>query len=322
MSDHVKTTTPGEGDAAKTLNAKRIKMPGYQVEVGPIGHLHQERTALDALTFEHFSVKPTGVTLGAEVSGIDLTGELSADAIAEIRSALLAYKVLFFREQPVTPAQHVALARRFGELEIHPFIGANNDHPELVRFEKSADVGGYENGWHSDVSWRAAPSMGAILHAISVPEVGGDTLFCDMAAIYDGLDDALRNRIDDLWAIHDFAQAFGHSMTPEKRAEMRDEYPLARHPVIRTHPETGRRLVYVNRFFVDGIEGMDQDEAIALVDELCSFTNIPEYQTRLRWENDTVAFWDNRVVQHYASSDYWPHVRVMERASIVGDAPR
>ncbi len=214
------------------------------------------------------------------------------------------------------------MARRFGELEVHPFLSANDEHPELVRFEKSADVGGYENGWHSDVTWRATPSMGAILHAVSVPPTGGDTLFADMAAVYDGLSDELRERADQLVAVHDFSRAFGGDLEDAAKLEMRQQYPPVRHPVIRTHPETGRRLVYVNRFFVGRIDGLDEAGTVELVDALCASVDRPEYQCRFRWEDDSVAFWDNRAVQHYACSDYWPDVRIMERASIIGDAPR
>ena len=316
------TVQPGRRDPAAVLSAQRYRLPGYATEVGPVGHLRAERQRLSEMTWDGFSVTPVGATIGAEISGVDLTGELDDDLIAELRRALLAYKVVFFRGQPLTPEGHIALARRFGELEIHPFISANQDHPELVRFEKSADVGGYENGWHSDVSWRSCPSMGAMLHAISVPPSGGDTLFADMAAIYDGLSDDLRQRVDDLVAVHDFVRAFGHNVDEDARAEMREQYPPVRHPVIRTHPETGRRLVYVNRFFVDHIEGLDEAASVALVDELCAAADQPEYQCRFRWEEDSVAFWDNRAVQHYACSDYWPDVRIMERASVIGDEPR
>lgn len=312
---------PGDRDPASALSAQRYRLPGFTTEVGPVGHLHGERSRLAAMEWTAFTVTPMSATIGAEVSGIDLGPELDEAVIAELRAALLAYKVIFFRDQALSSERHVALARRFGNLEIHPFISANDAHPELVRFEKSADVGGYENGWHSDVSWRAEPSMGAILHAISVPQSGGDTLFADMAAIYDGLSQDLRTRVDGLTAVHDFVRAFGHTLDEDARADMRRQYPPVRHPVIRTHPETGRRLVYVNRFFVDHIEGLEPAESIALVDELCALADQPEYQCRFHWSADAVAFWDNRTVQHYACSDYWPDVRIMERASIIGDAP-
>ncbi|MCU1351956.1 MAG: taurine dioxygenase TauD-like protein [Acidimicrobiales bacterium] len=304
------------------LKAKRFRFVGYDAEVGPIGHLQHERARLTALAWERFDARLMGATIGAELHGISLADDLSDDAIAEIRQALLAYKVIFFRDQDLTAAQHVAFARRFGELEIHPFIPANREHPELVRFAKSADVGGYENGWHSDVSWRETPSLGAVLRAISVPPTGGDTLFADMAAVYDGLPDDLRAEADEAVAIHDFAQVFGHGLTPEALAEMHEQHPPVEHPVVRTHPETGRRLVYVNRFFVNGIKGYGVEEGRALVERLCRDASLPEYQCRFQWAPGSVAFWDNRAVQHYAVSDYWPDVRVMERASIVGDRPR
>jgi taurine dioxygenase len=190
-----------------------------------------------------------------------------------------------------------------------------------VRFEKTAEVSGYENAWHHDVTWRQAPSMGAVLHAITVPPVGGDTLFSDMHAAYDSLDADTRAEIDELVAVHDFVQTFGHRMSPEQRAEARATYPPARHPVVATHPGTGRPHLYVNRNFVSHVEGLDPDAGRDLLDRLCRRADAPEHQCRLVWEPDTVAFWDNRAVQHYASSDYWPHVRIMERASVVGSPP-
>jgi taurine dioxygenase len=317
-----RTVKPGSRDAAAGLSARRYRFTGYDTEVGPLGHLHAERERLAGLTWDHFDVRPLGATLGAELSGISLADDLPDAAVAELRRALIDHKVLFFRDQPLTAGQHVAFARRFGDLEVHPFIASNPEHPELVRFEKSTDVGGYQNGWHSDVSWRETPSLGAVLHAVAVPPTGGDTLFADMAAVYEGLPDDLRTKIDDLVAIHDFTQVFGHTIKADARDEMRQKYPAVEHPVVRTHPESGRRLLYVNRFFVSAIKGLGVDEGRALVDRLCRYTELPEYQCRFQWEPDSVAFWDNRAVQHYACSDYWPDVRIMERASIVGDRPR
>jgi alpha-ketoglutarate-dependent taurine dioxygenase len=318
---NAETTRFATKDPGAILQAKRIVLPQFGLEVGPLGHLAGERARLSQLTWERFDVKPLAATIGAEISGVDLAGNLDDGTIGEIRRAMIEYKVIFFRDQPLSSAQHVAFARRFGALEIHPFIPPNPVHPELVRFEKSADVGGYENGWHSDVTWRECPSMGAILHAIQVPATGGDTLFADMIALYDGLDESTREVVDDLVAVHDYSRVFGHQVDDAGRDEMRAKYPPVAHPVIRTHPESGRRLMYLNRFFVDHIVGLSPEDSLALVNRLCSRADLPEYQVRFHWEKDSLAFWDNRAVQHYAASDYWPDVRIMERASIIGDRP-
>ncbi|MGP0031832.1 MAG: TauD/TfdA dioxygenase family protein [Acidimicrobiales bacterium] len=320
------TTVPSadplaEKDPGAHLRAKRMTLGRWDIEVGPLGYLAEERQRLDALRWDRFDVRRLGATIGAVIEGVDLTGPLDDGLIAELRRALLDYKVVFFRDQPLTAAQHVAFARRFGELEVHPFIPPNDAHPELVRFAKSADVGGYENGWHSDVTWREKPSMAAILHAVEVPPTGGDTLFSDMYAAYDSLDEAMRARIAPLHAVHDYMLAFGAQVPPDQRDAVRAQYPQVVHPVVRTHEETGRKLVYVNRFFVDHIVETDDDESAALIDRLSRRAETVEHQCRWIWEPHSVAMWDNRAVQHYACSDYWPSVRVMERASVVGPRP-
>jgi alpha-ketoglutarate-dependent sulfate ester dioxygenase len=290
-------------------------------EIGPLRHLSVERARLAELQWQHFDVRRLGATVGAVISGVDITSDLPDEVIAELRRALFEYKVIFFRDQPLTAERHVAFARRFGELEVHPFIPGNSGTPELVRFEKSAEVGGYENGWHHDVTWRAVPSMGAVLHAIHVPASGGDTLFSDMYAAFDGLEPEMQQQLCGLDALHDFMRAFGRQVPPERRAEMREKYPTVQHPVVPVHPETGRRYLYVNRFFTDSIVGLDAAESDAMMTMLFRQAELVEYQCRFQWEPDSVAFWDNRAVQHYASSDYWPEMRIMERASIIGTAP-
>jgi taurine dioxygenase len=192
---------------------------------------------------------------------------------------------------------------------------------EVVRFAKDAETVGVENIWHSDVSWREVPALGSVLRAREVPPVGGDTLFSDMTAAYEGLDDEVKRRIDGLSAVHDFTQSFGVGMPPERLAEMQTRFPAVEHPVVRTHPRTGRRILYVNAIFTSHIVGMPREESDALLDFLFQQASIPEYQCRFRWQKNSIAFWDNRSVQHYAVNDYWPQPRVMERVAIVGDRP-
>jgi len=314
------TEIVAEEDPGASLGAAR-RTGAMGLAVGPVTHLAEERARLARLTWQHFDARPLAATVGAEITGVDLATDLSDAVVDEIRQALYAYKVIFFRDQPLTPAQHVAFAGRFGPLEVHPFIPSNTGQPELVRFEKTAEVGGYENLWHHDVTWREQPSMGAVLHAVKVPSVGGDTLFCDMYAAYEGLDDDTKARLEGLVARHDFVRAFGHSVPDDRKAEMRAQYPVVEHPVVITHDGTGRKLLYVNRIFTDSIVGLDRDESDDLLHRLYRQAETVEYQVRFSWTDDAVAFWDNRAVQHYAASDYWPEQRTMERASITGSRP-
>jgi taurine dioxygenase len=276
--------------------------------------------------FERLTIVPYGEVIGAEVRGIDLAAPLDAATRDEIRHALLEWKVLFFRDQHLDSAGQLEFARAFGELEHHPFL-REGDSPEVVRFEKGANrddpfAVGNENGWHTDVTWRAEPAMGAVLRAVEVPERGGDTLWADMACAYDNLPSELRDRIDGMRAVHSFVQTFGHGMSAEQRAQMLEQYPPVEHPVVRTHPETGRKTLYVNSFFTERIVGCDDAESEQLIDRLAQQAMHPEWQVRLRWEPGTVAFWDNRATQHYAASDYFPARRVMDRVAIKGDRPR
>ncbi len=291
-----------------------------RVKVGPRPYLAKRFEALDALHFDTFKVKPLGVSLGAEVEGVQLAGADDA-TVDDIRRALLEYKVLFFRDQDLTTDAHKAFAERFGEIEDHPFLPTKDGHDEVIRFEKGQDVAGYENQWHSDVSWREVPSLGSILRAVEVPAVGGDTLFADMVAAYEGLGDDMKERIDDLVCVHDFMNSFGVLLSEEERESRREQFPPARHPLVRTSPETGEKCLYVNAIFTSHVEGMEPAESEALLAELVREATYPEYQVRFHWENDSVAFWDNRVTQHYAVNDYWPRRRVMERVTIIGERP-
>jgi len=275
----------------------------------------------EALPFRHLSLLPLSPTIGAEISGVDLREPLDDETFSEVRRAFLDYKVIFFRDQDVTAEQHVAFARRFGELELHPFLPHAEGCPEVVVFAKDERVRGVENIWHSDVSWREAPALGAVLRAREVPAVGGDTLFADMGAAYEGLSDELKERIAPLRAVHDFSQTFGAFLSPDELARRRAEYPPALHPVVRTHPETGQKSLYVNAIFTSHIVGLEAAESEALLESLFRRAWVPEVQCRFRWRKNSIACWDNRAVQHYAASDYHPQRRVMERVSIIGDRP-
>jgi len=240
--------------------------------------------------------------------------------IEEVRAALLAYKVVFFRDQTLTQDQHIAFARGFGALEIHPATPKDQARREVLRIAHGPGSRGKENMWHSDVTWRAEPSLGSVLRAIELPEIGGDTLFANMNLAYEDLDEGLKEELCTLIAVHDIARVFAKRLNKDASA-LHEQYPPQEHPVIRTHPETGERILYVNAAFPSHIKGMDADASDRLLDRLYRTAARPEYQCRFRWAPGSLAFWDNRACQHYAASDYFPAVRVMERVTIAGDRP-
>jgi len=292
--------------------------------IGP-PHLHRLPRGVEPEPYERFSVTPLSPTIGAEIDGVDLSRPLAGEVLADLRRALLEWKVIFFRDQHLDRAAHAAFARHWGDLENHPFFGhvehtpdQPDDSPEVVRLAKGDAAKGYENIWHNDVTWRQTPALGAVLRAVELPETGGDTLWADMAVAYDNLPRDVRERIDGLDAEHDWIYSFGLSMDPEQRDALRPSFPPVVHPVVIAHPETGRRTLYVNRIFTTRILGVPEDESDELLRYLCDQAAIPEYQCRFRWTPGAVAFWDNLATQHYAASDYYPATRVMERVSIVG----
>lgn len=281
-----------------------------------------------------FHVKQLTCSIGAELSGVDL-GEVSGDPalFAELRSLLLTHKVLFFRDQDITRAEHVALAERFGSLESHPQLGCHPEHPGLVQIYKDSgsEPEHYENAFHCDATWRERPPMGAVLRCVETPEVGGDTIWVNMALAYERLPDRVKEQIADLRARHSIEASFGAALPAAERHELHQRFPDAEHPVVRIHPETGEKILFTNSFTTHLVNfhnpenircGIDYAPgAMNLLGYLNSQATIPEYQVRWTWQKNSIAIWDNRSTQHYAVQDYGPAVRKMERAGIVGDQP-
>lgn len=272
--------------------------------------------------------------IGAELTGVNLADAVHDDGLfAEIRAALLKHRVLFLRDQNITRTEHVAFARRFGELEDHPVAGSDPDHPGLVRIYKNPEQPNdrYENAWHADATWREAPQFGAVLRCVECPPVGGDTMWANMVLAYEKLPEHVKAQIDGLYARHSIEASFGAAMPIEKRHALRAQFPDAEHPVVRTHPETGEKVLFVSAFAThitnyhtpDRVRyGQDANPGAGdLLRYLVSQAYIPEYQVRWRWQPNSIAIWDNRSTQHYAVMDYPPCHRKMERAGIIGDKP-
>ena len=283
---------------------------------------------------DSIKVEQLTCAIGAELSNVNL-GVASRDAalIAEIRALLLKHRVLFFRDQDITRAEHVAFARHFGELEDHPVAGSDPENPGLVRIYKSPEQPNdrYENSWHADATWREKPQFGAVLRCVECPPVGGDTMWANMVLAYDRLPEHVKQQITGLRARHSIEASFGAAMPTEKRLALKAQFPDAEHPVIRTHPETGEKVLFVNAFTTHFTNfhtpehvrvGQDYTHGGSdLLRYLISQAAIPEYQVRFRWKPNSMAMWDNRATQHYAVMDYPPCHRKMERAGIIGDAP-
>jgi taurine dioxygenase len=272
--------------------------------------------------------------IGAELIGVNLAEAARDDSLfAAIKAELIKHKVLFLRDQDISRADHVAFARRFGELEDHPVAGSDPDHPGLVQIYKSPQQPNdrYENAWHTDATWREAPPMGCVLRCVECPPVGGDTMWANMALAYEKLPQDVKALIAPLRARHSIEATFGAAMAVEKRLALRAQFPDPEHPVVRTHPETGDKVLFVNGFTTHFTNyhtpanvrvGQDYTQGrTQLLEYLISQATIPEYQVRWRWKPHSVAIWDNRSTQHYAVMDYPPCHRKMERAGIMGDKP-
>ena len=272
-----------------------------------------------------FEIEPIGPTIGAEIHGLDLTRQVDQETASSLKNALIEHKVIYARDQHISPAQQVAFGRLFGELEVHPFM-PDGECPEIVVLDNHKDNPVLSTDtWHSDTTFRDCPTRFSILRALELPKVGGDTLWADMCAAYDGLSAALKTMVDGLTAVHDFKPfraLFGDSDEDrEKLRKMEQLYPNPTHPVVRTHPESGRKALFVNPHFTLRIVELTDKESEALLKLLFEQTHVPEYQFRLRWKPDTIVLWDNASTQHYAANDYYPNRRRMERVAVMSDKP-
>ena len=272
-----------------------------------------------------FEVNRLSPTIGGELLGVDLREDLTSEIKDLIYEALLVYKVIFFRDQDLTTDQHIHFSKNFGDLEVHPFAPFKEGYPEVLKITHNEKSPGRENLWHSDVTWRKEPSLGSVLRMLEKPENGGDTLFSDMYAAYDDLSDEVKQRLEGAVAVHDFVgfrkRLIKEGKSPKEIEAFNKKFPMPEHPVFRTHPDTGKKVIYVNRAFTQYIKGWEENESKDMLDFLYSRASTPEYQCRFAWENNSIAFWDNRACQHYANSDYWPQIRRVERVTIVGDRP-
>jgi len=271
-------------------------------------------------------VRRVGGALGAEIAGVDLTQPLDDAAVAAIRQALLDHLVIFFRDQDISPAQHLDFARRFGETADYPMLTGLEGFPEIVEVVKleheQANFGG---AWHSDTAYLDIPPMGSILVAREVPETGGDTEFANMYAAYESLSDGMKDLIGGLKAVNSSTNPIAAATRQHRIGEGAKRDPTAEmratHPVVRTHPETGLKALYVNPAHTVAIEGMSEAESAPILDVLYDHQQRPEFACRFHWTPGAIAFWDNRAAQHNAINDYHGHKRLMHRVTLAGERP-
>lgn len=281
---------------------------------------------LSSITGTALSVKKVGVFLGAEVTGIDLTKPLDETVLEALKQLHAEHGVLVFPNQDLSGDQLKSFGRQFGELTVHPFSSSTEDEPELIIYDqKEGNPPPPTDIWHSDETFRECPPLATVLCSKIVPDVGGNTAFCSMNAVYEGLSDKMQQFLSGLEAIHDFVP-FKTLFTTDKAGiermrKFEDMYPKATHPVVRVHPVTGKKALFVNPQFTIAIKGMDDDESRTILDLLFRKTYIHEYQYRHVWQPNMLVFWDNRWTQHSALHDYYPKRRLMNRVTIKGEKP-
>ena len=280
-----------------------------------------KHTADESAPYETIAVDRLTPIIGAEIAGVNLAGSISNRQMDEIHRALAENSVIFFRDQHLTPEQHLAFGRNFGDLHVHPAAPHAPGHDALMIVHADKDSARANGeGWHSDVSCDPEPPMGSILYVKTCPPKGGDTLFASMYAAYEALSERMKSYLDGLVAVHDGEENYRGTY---KNFGMQDKavYPKAEHPIVRTHPVTGKKALYVNRGFTRNIIGVPRDESYAILSYLYTHSENPLFQCRFRWTENAVAFWDNRCVQHRAMWDYWPATRSGFRVTVAGDRP-
>ncbi len=274
-----------------------------------------------------FQVAPISGALGAEIAGVDIADDLSDDVIAELRRALLEYQVIFFRDQKITPNQQRAFSARFGELDIYPFVQGLDDYPEIIEVRKRKDETVNFGGlWHTDTPYLPEPSLGSILYALEVPAYGGDTEWASTYLAYDHLSDGMKKMLEGLNGVNSASNgavaATRALQTAEKGTGASEEAKVATHPIVRTHPETGRKALYCSPAHVVAIEGMTEEESAPILKYLFALQIRGEFTCRFRWQNGSVAFWDNRAALHNPINDYHGHERLMHRTTLKGERPK
>lgn len=275
-------------------------------------------------TYQQICVRPVAGALGAEISGVHL-GQLDDASFREIHAALLAHQVIFFRDQELTRAQHKAFGRCFGTLHVHPFLQPlkSEGHPEFVVLESDEKHPFVADAWHSDVTFQDKPPLGSVLRCVEGPEFGGDTMWASMYAAYEALSATMQRLLSDLVAIHDTSRTFSRQdyNTEHVGGKRAEHIVSAEHPVVRTHPETGRKALFVNTAFTQSIKGMKAAESTALLGFLYRHLESPDFTCRFRWQKNSMAMWDNRCTQHRVVADHLTAYRRMERVTIEGDKP-
>jgi taurine dioxygenase len=278
--------------------------------------------------YERIQVAPIAGALGAEVDGIDLAQDLDNQAFAEIHRAFLAHHVLFFRDQSLTPETQAAFGRRFGPLNRHPYVKPLPEAPDVFAIVKEPnDVHHFGNGWHTDLSYTEKPAYGTMLYGIEIPPYGGDTLFTNLHLAYESLSDGMRRMLATLTGVYSNAKTYGPGAQRFKdgvkamAVSQQAEANRVEHPLVRTHPETGRKSLYFSELHMAGIKGMKDEEAAPILSYLAQHAARPEFTCRFRWRNGSVAFWDNRCTAHYAIDDFQGMRRAMHRVTIEGDRP-